>query len=171
LSTTAKAAIAGILAHAPALTAICNPTINSYKRFGPDTLAPWLIDWGLDNRSAMIRIPPERGRASRLELRLGDATANPYLIIGGLLGAALLGIEEKLEPPDPLEGYGYDPEKAAMLPGNLGSALEALEADIDLIEILGPVFVNTYITYKRNELERFSHWVTDWEFREYAYHL
>jgi len=171
LSTTAKSAIAGVLAHAPALTAICNPTINSYKRFGPDTLAPWLIDWGLDNRSAMIRIPPERGRASRLELRLGDATANPYLIIGGLLGAALFGIEEKLEPPDPLEGYGYDPEKAAMLPGNLGSALEALEADSDLIEILGPVFVNTYVTYKRNELERFSHWVTDWEFREYAYHL
>jgi glutamine synthetase len=58
-----------------------------------------------------------------------------------------------------------------MLPGNLGSALEALEADSDLIEILGPVFVNTYVTYKRNELERFSHWVTDWEFREYAYHL
>ena len=171
LSTTAKSAIAGVLAHAPALTAICNPTINSYKRFGPDTLAPWLIDWGLDNRSVMIRIPPERGRASRLELRLGDATANPYLIIGGLLGAALFGIEEKLEPPDPLEGYGYDPEKAAMLPGNLGSALDALEADSDLIEILGPVFVNTYVTYKRNELERFSHWVTDWEFREYAYHL
>jgi len=171
LSTTAKWAIAGVLAHAPALTAICNPTINSYKRFGPDTLAPWLIDWGLDNRSAMIRIPPERGRASRLELRLGDATANPYLIIGGLLGAALLGIKDKLEPPDPLEGYGYNPETAAMLPGNLGSALEALEADTDLVEILGPVFVKTFLTYKRNELERFSRWVTDWEFREYAYHL
>ncbi len=171
LSTTAKSAIAGVLAHAPALSAISNPTINSYKRFGPDTLAPWLIDWGFDNRTAMIRIPPERGRASRLELRLGDATANPYLAIGGLLGAALLGIEDKLEPPDPLEGYGYNPEKAAMLPGGLDSALEALEADTDFAEILGPVFVKTFLTYKRNELERFSHWVTDWEFREYAYHL
>src|SRR5262249_51786416 len=79
LSAVARGAIAGILAHAPALAALHNPTINSYKRFGPDTLAPWLIDWGLDNRSAMIRIPPERGRASRLELRLGDASANPYL--------------------------------------------------------------------------------------------
>ena len=171
LSTTAKSAIAGVLAHAPALSAISNPTINSYKRFGPDTLAPWLIDWGLDNRTAMIRIPPERGRASRLELRLGDATANPYLAIGGLLGAAVLGIEDKLEPPDALEGYGYNPEKAAMLPGDLGSALEALEADTDFAEILGPVFVKTFLDYKRNELERFSHWVTDWEFREYAYHL
>jgi glutamine synthetase len=171
LSATAMSAIAGVLAHAPALAAISNPTINSYKRFGPDTMAPWLIDWGLDNRSAMIRIPPERGRASRLELRLGDAAANPYLAIAGLLGAALLGIEEKLEPPDPLEGYGYDPRKAAMLPGDLGSALDALGADTDFAEILGPVFVRTFLAYKWDELERFSRWVTDWEFREYAYHL
>lgn len=171
LSTTATSAIAGLLAHAPALSAISNPTINSYKRFGPDTMAPWLMDWGLDNRSAMIRIPPERGRATRLELRLGDATANPYLIFGGLLGAALLGIEDKLEPPDPLEGYGYNPVKAPMLPGDLGSAMDALEADTDLVEILGPVFVKTFLDYKRNELERFSRWVTDWEFREYVYHL
>jgi glutamine synthetase len=171
LSTTARSAIAGVLAHAPALAAIHNPTINSYKRLGPDSFAPWLIDWGLDNRSAMIRIPPERGRASRIELRLGDASANPYLAISGLLGAAYLGIKDKLEPPDPLEGLGYNPEKAAMLPVDLGSALDALEADTDLVEILGPVFVDMFLTYKRNELERFSRWVTDWEFREYAYHL
>jgi glutamine synthetase len=171
LSATARSAVAGVLAHAPALAAISNPTINSYKRFGPDTLAPWLIDWGLDNRSAMVRIPPERGRASRMELRLGDATANPYLAIGGLLAAAYLGIRDKLEPPAPLEGYGYDPSKAAKLPSDLGSALDALEADTDMAEILGPAFVDTFLTYKRNELERFSHFVTDWEFREYAYHL
>ena len=61
----------------PALAALLNPTINSYKRFGPDTLAPWLIDWGLDNRSAMVRIPPERGRASRMELRLGRRVGEP----------------------------------------------------------------------------------------------
>src|SRR6266542_1363778 len=144
LSAAGRHAIGGVLAHARALSALLNPTVNSYKRFGPDTLAPWLIDWGFDNRTAMIRIPPERGRASRLELRLGDATANPYLAIGGLLGAALLGIEDKLEPPDPLEGYGYNPEKAAMLPGGLDSALEALEADTDFAEILGPVFVKTF---------------------------
>jgi glutamine synthetase len=171
LSKTALSAIAGVLAHAPALAAICNPTINSYKRFGPDTLAPWLVDWGLDNRSAMVRIPPERGRASRLELRLGDATANPYLAVAGLLGAAYLGIRDGLSVADPLEGYGYDPTKADKLPGDLGSALDALAADTDLAEILGPAFVSTFLAYKRNELERFSHWVTDWEFREYAYHL
>ena len=171
LSTIAKSAIAGVLAHAPALAAICNPTINSYKRFGPDTLAPWLIDWGFDNRSAMVRIPPERGKASRLELRLGDASANPYLAIAGLLAAAYLGIRDKLEPPAPLEGYGYDPSKADKLPGDLRSALDAFEADTAFEEILGGQFLRTFLAYKHNELERFHHWVTDWEFREYAYHL
>jgi glutamine synthetase len=171
LSTIAKSAIAGVLAHAPALAAICNPTINSYKRFGPDTLAPWLIDWGFDNRSAMVRIPPERGKASRLELRLGDASANPYLAIAGLLAAAYLGIRDKLEPPAPLEGYGYDPSKADKLPGDLRSALDAFAADTAFEEILGGQFLRTFLAYKHNELERFHHWVTDWEFREYAYHL
>jgi glutamine synthetase len=171
LSATARSAIAGVLAHAPALAAIANPTVNSYKRFGPDTLAPWLVDWGLDNRSAMVRIPPERGRASRLELRLGDASANPYLITAGLLAAAGLGMRDELEPPDPLEGYGYDPEKASRLPASLSEALDALEADTDFVEQLGQPFVNAFVTYKRHEVDRYRQYVTDWEFREYAYHL
>ncbi|MBM7516039.1 glutamine synthetase family protein [Nocardioides nitrophenolicus] len=171
LSEVGRAAIAGVLAHAPALAALHNPTINSYKRFGPDTLAPWLVDWGLDNRSAMVRIPPERGRASRMELRLGDASANPYLAVASLLAAAYLGIRDKLTPPDKLEGYGYDPTKADRLPADLGTAIDALEEDKDLADLLGPAFVETFVAYKRNELERFGQFVTDWEFREYAYHL
>jgi glutamine synthetase len=171
LSTIGRQAIAGVLAHAPALAALHNPTINSYKRFGPDTLAPWLVDWGLDNRSAMVRVPPERGRASRIELRLGDASANPYLAIAGLLGAAYLGIRDKLEPPAKLEGYGYDVTKADRLPGSLETAIGALEADKELTEILGAQFVNAFVCYKRNEIERFSQFITDWEFREYSYHL
>jgi glutamine synthetase len=171
LSETALAAIAGILAHAPALAAISNPTINSYKRFGPDTMAPWLIDWGLDNRSAMVRVPPERGKASRLELRLGDATANPYLAVAGMLAAAYLGIRDGLTPPDPLHGYGYDPDKAAQLPSSLEAALDALEADTEFAKLLGQPFVTTFLTYKRDEIRRFAHYVTDWETQEYAYHL
>ena len=171
LSDVAHHALAGIIAHAPALAALANPTVNSYKRFGPDTLAPWLIDWGLDNRSAMVRIPPERGGAARLELRLGDASANPYLIIAGLLAAAHLGITAKATPPAALEGYGYDPAKADPLPADLGTALDALLADTELAELLGAEFVRAFVAYKRDELTRFSRHVTDWEFREYAYHL
>ncbi len=171
LSAVAQSAIAGILIHAPALAALNNPTVNSYKRFGPDTLAPWLIDWGLDNRSAMVRIPPERGAAARLEVRLGDASANPYLAIAGLLAAAYLGIRDGLTAPAPLDGYGYDTEKSPLLPQDLATSLAALEADADLAKLLGARFVTAFRAYKANELMRFSRYVTDWEFREYAYHL
>jgi glutamine synthetase len=171
LSARARFAMAGVLRHAPALAAIANPTINSYKRFGPDTLAPWLVDWGLDNRSAMLRVPPERGAGARMEVRLGDATANPYLIMAATAAAAYLGIRDEVELPRPLEGYGYDPESAPMLPTSLASALDTLEADTALAEVLGEYFVTSFLQYKRNELERFAHFVTDWEFREYSYHL
>jgi glutamine synthetase len=171
LSDTGRHAIAGVLRHAPALAALANPTVNSYKRFGPDTLAPWLIDWGLDNRSAMVRIPPDRGPGARMEVRLGDATANPYLIIAATAAAAYLGVRDKAELAAPLEGYGYNPEAAAMLPQTLPAALDALEADTALTEVLGRYFVGSFLAYKRNEVERFQRFVTDWEFREYAYHL
>lgn len=171
LSVTGRSAIAGVLAHAPALAAILNPTINSYKRFGPDTLAPWLIDWGLDNRSAMIRIPPERGGAARMEVRLGDATANPYLAMAAVAAAVYLGVRDELKPAAALQGYGYDPASAPMLPQTLGQALDALEADTELTSVLGEYFVGSFLAYKRNEIERFQRFVTDWEFSEYAYHL
>jgi glutamine synthetase len=171
LSATGRAAIAGVLRHAPALSALLNPTINSYKRFGPDTLAPWLIDWGLDNRSAMVRIPPERGDGARMEVRLGDATANPYLAMAAIGAAVYLGARDKLEPPAPLRGYGYDPTTAPRLPARLPDALDALQADAELIAVLGEYFVGSFLEYKRNEVERFERYVTDWEFREYAYHL
>ncbi|MGW3497413.1 glutamine synthetase family protein [Streptomyces sp. NPDC001020] len=171
LSATARHAVAGVIAHAPALAALANPTVNSYKRFGPDTLAPWLIDWGLDNRSAMVRIPPERGSGARIELRLGDAGANPYLLIAGTIAAALLGVQAGQEPPAPLEGYGYDTARSALLPMNLPAALDALEADTALTEVLGKDFTASFLAYKRNEVERFGRHVTDWEFTEYAHHL
>ncbi len=148
-----------------------NPTVNSYKRFGPDTLAPWLVDWGLDNRSAMLRIPPERGAAARLELRLGDASANPYLAIAALLAGAYLGIRDKIEPPAPLQGYGYDTSKAERLPADLATALAALASDSEVVALLGAPFVDSFLAYKHDELDRMSRFVTDWEFREYAYHL
>lgn len=171
LSDLARHAIGGILTHAPAIAAVANPTVNSYKRFGPDTLAPWLIDWGLDNRSAMVRIPPERGAAARLELRLGDASANSYLAIAGMLAGALLGIRNRIEPPEPLIGYGYDEAKSEKLPQSLSEAIDALETDKELADLLGEPFVNAFVAYKRDEVERFRTWITDWEFHEYTSHI
>jgi glutamine synthetase len=171
LSAIARHAVGGVLRHARALTALLNPTINSYKRFGPGTLAPWLIDWGLDNRSAMVRIPPERGPAARMEVRLGDATANPYLAMAAIGAAICLGLQDKVEPPPKLEGYGYDPARSAVLPARLAEALDALAADRELTGVLGEFFTGSFVAYKRHEIERFERFVTDWEFREYAYHL
>jgi glutamine synthetase len=164
LSEIAHHAIAGVLAHAPALAAFLGPSINSYKRFGPGALAPWLINWGLDDRGAMVRIPPGRGAAARMEVRLGDAGANPYLGIAALVAAVCLGVRDKLTAPPPLE----DVKKAAVLPGDLPAALDALAADDDLRDVLGERFAGAYLTYKRDEVARFQRYVTDWEFREYA---
>jgi glutamine synthetase len=106
-----------------------------------------------------------------MEVRLGDATANPYLALAAVGAAVCLGIEDKAEPPAKLEGYGYDPGRSAILPMRLPAALDALEADEALAEVLGDYFVASFAAYKRNEIERFERFVTDWEYREYAYHL
>jgi glutamine synthetase len=82
-----------------------------------------------------------------------------------------LGIQDKAEPPEKLEGYGYDLARADMLQVRLAGALDALEADRELCGVLGDCFASSFLGYKRNEIERFERFVTDWEFREYAYHL
>ena len=89
LSTVCRRMIAGILEHAPALVAFCNPTVNAYKRLGPDTMAPYRSNWGYDNRSTMLRIPPERGQGTRAELRIG--LCGDWLNGGDVQGAWLSG--------------------------------------------------------------------------------
>ena len=98
-------------------------------------------------------------------IRAGD---EHYLTV---IVAVYLGVADKIEPPGKLEGYGYDPERAQILPVRLADALDALEADRELADVLGGYFVSSFLAYKRNEIERFERYVTDWEFREYAYHL
>jgi glutamine synthetase len=171
LSLVLRHAVAGLLAHAPALTALANPTVNSYTRLGPDTLAPWLVDWGMDNRSAMVRIPPDRGEGTRLELRLPDSSANPYLLYGGVLAAMALGIEAREEPPPPLDGYGYDATRAPELPASLGAALAAFDADTEFRNRLGAPIATAFTAMKRDEVDRHRRWVGDWERQEYLHHL
>lgn len=175
LSALAKHMIAGIVTHARALTAICNPTVNAYKRLGPDTLAPYRGNWGYDNRSAMLRIPPERGQGTRLEMRLGDGAANAYLMTAALLAAGLDGIQRKLECPDPSVGYAYEDARFEVLPMTLGEALDALRADTALTDIIGGDLVDVFEVMKRDEIERYTEAVddpttrdvTDWEVKEY----
>ncbi|MEA2281982.1 MAG: glutamine synthetase [Solirubrobacteraceae bacterium] len=165
---------AGVLSHAPALMAFLNPTINAFRRIQPDSLAPTHANWGWDNRSTFIRVPPERGGATRLEVRVGDGAANPYLAIAATLAAGHDGLDRELEPPEPVAGDAYraDPEHAgARLPGTLEEALDALETDTLLRDALGPEIVETFLAVKRFEIERHRAWVSDWEIDEYLHHL
>ena len=164
--------VAGVLEHGPALTALLAPTVNAYKRLVPDSLAPTHVNWGVDNRTAFVRVPNEHGARSRIEVRGGDGSACAHLAIAGLLLAGFDGIDRALEPPPPVAGDAYRAEDAGdALPRDLGSALDALEADEWLMSALGEGLVGTFLAVKRFELDRFSQWVTDWELDEYARHL
>jgi glutamine synthetase len=162
---------AGVLAHAPALMAFLNPTINAYRRIVPDSLAPINISWGWDNRTSFIRIPAERGRATRAEIRIGDGSANPYLAIAATLFAGLRGLREELPLPEPVSGDAYTQEAGGAVPLSLESALDALEADDYLRDAMGAAIVTPFVAMKRFEIERHRSWVSDWERDEYLHHL
>jgi glutamine synthetase len=166
--------IAGVLEHARPLMALLNPTVNAYRRIQPDSLAPTHANWGWDNRSTFVRVPPERGGATRIEIRVGDGAANPYLAIAAVLAAGTDGIRRRLAPPAPVAGDAYraDPEHAGgRLPASLDEALDALEADEVLTTALGGEIVGTFLAVKRFEAERHRAWVSDWEIQEYLHHL
>ena len=121
-----------MIEHAQGLQALLGPTINSYKRILPDSLAPTHANWGHDNRTAFCRVPNERGSRSRVEIRTADGAACPHLMIAALLLAGLDGIERGLAPPEPVVGDAYrmdDAHAGSALPADLGAALDALEAD------------------------------------------
>jgi glutamine synthetase len=165
---------AGLIEHAAALMAFLNPTVNAYRRIQPDSLAPTHANWGWDNRATFVRIPPERGGATRVELRVGDGSENPYLGIAAVLLAGADGVRRKLSPPAPVGGDAYraDPQAiGATLPSSLEQALAALSQDSVLRDGLGQEIVETFLAMKGFELERHRAWVSDWELSEYLHHL
>lgn len=165
---------AGVLAHAPALMAFLNPTINAYRRLVPDSLAPTHANWGHDNRSTFVRIPAERGAATRIEVRVGDGAANPYLAVAALLFAGAHGVRERLQPPAAVSGDAYHADESqigAPLPRTLEESLDALEADAVLREAMGEQIVTTFLAMKRFEVERHRSHVSEWELDEYAHHV
>jgi glutamine synthetase len=122
----------------------------------------------------MIRIPPERGQGTRLEVRVGDAAANPYLVIAGILAAGLDGIKRNLACPDDAVGMAYDNEAAPTLPLTFTEALDALEANPHLMDQMSPQLVEAFVVLKRDEIERYmaevpehTRDVTKWEHDEY----
>jgi glutamine synthetase len=175
LSGTAKSFLAGILEHAPAIAAVANPTVNSYKRLVPGYEAPVYIAWSDVNRSALVRKPAARvPAASRIELRSPDPSCNPYLAFATMIHAGLDGIENDLDCPDPVREniYEFDEEMRDeygidTLPSNLGGAIDELEDDEVVMDALGPHTSEKFVQAKREEFQEYLVSVSEWELDRY----
>ena len=166
LSATGKGFLGGLLAHAAASAAFATPTLNGYKRYRPFSLAPERIVWGRDNRGAMLRVLGGPGDpATRIENRIGEPAANPYLYFASQIHCGMDGVRRRLDPGAP-EQTPYA-SKAALMPRTLDEALAALRENACLNEGLGAQFVDYYCRIKEAEIARFNLEVSDWEHREY----
>ncbi|MEM5340044.1 glutamine synthetase family protein [Paraburkholderia azotifigens] len=166
LSVTGQRYLAGLLAHAQGATALSTPTINGYRRYRPYSNAPDRAIWGCDNRGVMLRVlGGANDPATRVENRVGEPTANPYLYFGSQVLSGLDGLRRKLELP-PSADTPYETQADA-LPRTLSDAIAALRADDCLREGFGSAFVDYFCKLKEAEIDRFNLEVTEWEHREY----
>jgi glutamine synthetase len=174
LSAEARVFVAGVLEHLPGLCGLTAPSFNSYRRIVPHYWAGAFTCWGFDNREAPVRVPSTyRGAeeaSTNVELKAADATANPYLALGGLIAAGRDGLERGLEPPEPVQ---VDPATMAEadrerrgihnLPATQKEALGALAADDMLMNALGPVLAGSYLAVRRSEWDDYSSESEDFE--------
>ncbi|PRY78414.1 type I glutamate--ammonia ligase [Alkalibacterium olivapovliticus] len=176
LSTEAYQFLSGLLHHAPAFTAITNPTVNSYKRLVPGYEAPVYIAWSCSNRTPMIRIPASRGLSTRLEVRSVDPMANPYLALAAMLKAGLDGIRNEMTPPEEtndniydMDEYELDEQGIRSLPTSLHSALKALKRSEVIKESLGNHIYTNFVKSKMIEWDSYKAEVSKWEKENYLH--
>ncbi len=177
LSKIAYQFMAGILYHMEGMTILTNPLVNSYKRLVPGYDAPVYIAWSAKaNRSPLIRIPSSRGLSTRIELRCPDSAVNPYLALAACLAAGLDGIEKGMTPPESVDSNIFtmpleeiQRKGIRQLPETLGEAIEALQNDEFMKEVLGEHIYTKYLEAKETEWREFRVQVTDWEVEEYLY--
>jgi glutamine synthetase len=176
LSPLGRGFLAGLLRHAVPATVFATPTVNGYRRYKANSLAPDRATWAHDHRGAMVRVLGGAGDpATRLENRIGDPAANPYLYFASQIAAGLAGLDQKLDP-GPSDDEPYAAERVR-LPGNLMDALDAMEKEPLFREQFGDVFVDYYVKLKRTEAGRYLRFLaetgtrddepTDWEHNEY----
>ena len=159
--------VAGLLANAEASCMLTTPTITGYKRYRPRAVTPDRISWSREHRGAMLRVVGGPGDgATRIENRVGDPAANPYLYVASQLLGALDGIENELMPPAPTESP-YEPAGGELLPRTLGEAIVAFSESTMYRKALGDTVTDYLATLKRSEWQRFNAAVTDWEQQEY----
>lgn len=176
ISKEARWFIGGLLKHIKGMAAITNPLVNSYKRLVPGYEAPVYVAWSAKNRSPLIRVPAVGGEGTRIELRSPDPSANPYLTLAVCLRAGLDGIQNKIEPPAGVDRNIFDMTEEQRreagidaLPTTLLEAVQELEKDTFIQEVLGGHVSEKYIEAKKKEWDRYRAQVTDWEINEYLY--
>ncbi|NLL78314.1 MAG: type I glutamate--ammonia ligase [Clostridiales bacterium] len=176
LSREAYWFIGGLMKHMQGMTAILNPLVNSYKRLVPGFEAPVHIAWSTGNRSPLIRVPAVRGEGTRIELRSPDSSANPYLALAVCLKAGLDGIRNRIEPPAEVNGNIFEmteeeKNKAsiALLPGTLLEAIQELEQDEFVKNVLGEHVSEKYIEVKQREWQEYRTQISEWEIEKYLY--
>jgi glutamine synthetase len=177
LSKVARSYIAGLLAHAPEITAVCNQWVNSYKRLVPGYEAPVYLSWARRNRSDLIRVPeyrPGREKATRIEFRSPDPACNPYLTFSVMLAAGLEGIEKGLEPPAPVEENVYEmtveerqKRGIGTLPASLLEAILLTEKSEMVRKALGEHVFEAFIQNKKIEWDQYRTQVTEYELKKY----
>jgi len=177
LSKVAKYYIAGLLRHAPEITAICNQWVNSYKRLVPGYEAPVYLSWARRNRADLIRVPeykPGKEMSTRIEFRSPDPACNPYLAFSVMLAAGLEGIDKEYELPEPVEENVYqmgeeerERRGIGMLPGSLWEAIQLTEGSELVRRTLGDHVFNAFIENKKIEWNNYRVQVTDYELKRY----
>jgi len=177
LSKTARSFVAGLLTHAPAISAVTSQWVNSYKRLVPGYEAPVYLSWARRNRSDLIRIPeykPGQEKATRIEYRSPDPACNPYLTFSVMLAAGLDGIEKGMTPPDPVEENVYEMSPAerherniGTLPSSLWEAIQLAEKSEVVRKALGEHVFNAFIENKKIEWDRWRIQVTEYELKRY----
>ena len=146
---------------------LIGPTPNCYRRLKPHTFAPSNISWGIEDRTAMVRVKATGDEDTHLEMRAGSGLSNPYLTAAATLAAGLLGIKEQRELQPMVDGPSEEDPSLPPFPKTLDAALAALAADSAMQEMLGPEFCQLFTTVKQFELARFHDHITDWEKTEY----
>lgn len=166
--------IGGILAHAKALAALTNPSVNSYKRLVPGWEAPVYVSWARYNRTALIRVPPGKAMKTRIEYRPTDGTCNFYVAFAGILACGLDGVRKRTSPPEPVEENVYEMNEAEraerhidLLPSSLGEALSELSKDRVILDALGRPFCDKFLEIKTKEWREFNMTVHEWERNRY----
>jgi glutamine synthetase len=174
LSAVMRHYVGGLLTHARAFCAVTNPLVNSYKRLVPGYEAPTNVAWSHRNRSPMVRVPARRGKGTRLELRMPDPSANPYLALAVQLAAGLDGIKNEITPPDPVDKNIFELTvrerrryKIKELPRDLGEAVREFQKSDLMKATLGDHVFEHFVEAKEQEWGDYIAQVHDWEIERY----